>query len=84
MGLVVDSPGLGDLPTHWETADATLILAEATDPDELKRILVAAAGRPIIALDETRRLRIGDGTDVDLCADFTSAIYRTAWAALEG
>lgn len=83
MGLVVESPGLDDLPTQWETADATLILAEATDPDDLKRILVAAAGRSIIALDETRCLRNGDGTDVDLCGDFTSAIYRTAWAALE-
>lgn len=84
MGLAVESPGLGGSPTQWETADATLILAEATDPDDLKRILVAAAGRPIIVLDETRRLRIGESADVDLCADFTSAIYRTAWAALEG
>lgn len=84
MGLVVDSPGLGNSTTHWEPADGTLILAETMDPDEMKRILAGAAGRPIIVLDETRRLRIGDGADVDLCVDFTSAIYRTAWAALEG
>ena len=36
MGIVVESPGLGGSPTHWETADATLILAEATAPDDLK------------------------------------------------
>lgn len=83
MGLVVDSPGLGGPAMDWVKPDATLVVAEAIEPEGLKRILAEAAGRPVIVLDETRRLRIGVAAGVDLCADFTSAVYRTAWAALQ-
>lgn len=82
MGLAVDSPGLGGTPMDWAKADATLVVAEAIEPDGLERILAEAAGRPIIVLDETRCYRIGAAAEVDVCADFTSAVYRTAWAAL--
>ena len=66
-----------------EKAGATLVVAEAIDADGLGRILAEAAGSPIIILDEACRLEIGTAAEVDLCADFTSAVYRTAWAALQ-
>lgn len=81
MGLIVACPSLARLPADSEATDVTLVLAEAIDSEELNSILVGAVGRRIIILDETRRLRVGDG--VEVCDDFTSAIYRTAWAALE-
>lgn len=83
MGLAVDSPGLEGPPMAGVKADAILVVAEAIDADGLRRLLAEAAGRPIIILDETRRLKLGDAAKLHLCADFTSAVYRTAWAALE-
>jgi len=79
MGLEVACPGLGDRSVALEAPDAVLIIAEAF-PQGLVDSTAAPPGTPVLTLDETGAIPSSPGCEV--CSDFTSAIYRTAWAAL--
>lgn len=79
MGLEVTCPGLGDRRLVLDAKDAVLIIAEAF-PQGLDDSIMVPCGTPVLTLDETGATPPSPGREV--CSDFTSAIYRTAWAAL--
>lgn len=79
MGFEVAAPGLGD-QTPAEP-DAILAIAEALPAEEGAGPRHIWPSVPVILLDEARDRGGGDPRAVDLCTDFTTALYRTAWAA---
>lgn len=80
MGLAAECPSLGDEGFGSGEADAVLIVAEAIE-QPLDDPPAHIAGAPVIVLDEAGR-SVPSPSTAQICADFTTAIYRTAWAAL--
>ena len=79
MGVEVACPGLGDPAVAPGATTAVLVVAEALQ-QPLDDPFTAHPGTSVVTLDETGATVPSPGRDV--CADFTTAIYRTAWAAL--
>lgn len=81
MGLEVSAPGLGD-PFPVEP-HAVLAVAEALPAKKGAGPSHIWPNVPVILLDEAGDGEMGDVRSVDRCTDFSTALYKTAWAASE-